>query len=561
MTGVVATGTADEAVLRPMLVGDVAGTFVVRNYQRGYRWGTEEVTHLLDDIAESDGNYYLQPVVVKKFGDAWELVDGQQRLTTLYRILSYIRTHLPRTKVNYSLSYDTRKQSAAYLENPTEDLSQSNIDFFFIFQASERIREWFEAKSDPDLAAVNFYKALAERVYVIWYEAPHSVDSRTLFTRLNVGRIPLTNAELVKAVLLSKTERREEVAAQWDSIERDLQVPEIWAFATGNSQQPASHISLLLDTLAVQLKGPAKHPFHTFEALREFMLAESPKDVWDRVVDLHSLVLGWYEDHKLFHKIGYLVLTGSELGDFIGPALEMTRDDFEALLDQRIRQRLNLTRSALTDLDYEHNSEKCKRVLELMNVETVRRRGDQSHRYSFADHASHDWSLEHIHAQSAEQLDEARQWTTWLVLHKEALLALPDVDADVREAVIERIDAGLANINADSFRKLELEIIPLFTAAGADTDGVHAISNLALLAGADNSALSNSCFEVKRRDVLQRDRDGSYIPPATRNVFLKYYTEAKALQIHFWGPQDRSCYLAALADVVGPFLQPEDGDE
>jgi Protein of unknown function DUF262 len=561
MTGEIATGAADEAVLKPMLVGDVAGAFVVRDYQRGYRWGKEEVTRLLDDIADSEGKYYLQPVVVKKLDDTWELVDGQQRLTTLYFILSYIRTHLPRTQVKYSLSYDTRKQSAEYLEHPTEDRSQSNIDFFFMFQASERIREWFEAKSDPDLAAVNFYKALAERVYVIWYEAPHSLDSRTLFTRLNVGRIPLTNAELVKAVLLSKIERREEVAAQWDSFERDLWVPEVWAFATRNSRQEATHISLLLDMLAVLMKGPAKHPFHTFEALRESMLAESPKAVWDRVVTLHSLVMGWYDDHDLFHKIGYLVSTGSLLGDFIRPALEMTRPDFNALLDQRIRQRLGLTRSALTDLDYEHDREKCKQILELMNVETVRSRGDQSHRYSFADHASQEWSLEHIHAQSAEQLDEVRQWTKWLELHKAALLDLPDVDADVRDALVERIDAALPTINSDKFHMLEHEIIPLFTPAAADTDGVHAISNLALLAGADNSVLNNSCFEVKRRDVLQFDRDGSYIPPATRNVFLKYYTEAKSQQIHFWGPQDRAGYLAALEDAIGPFLQPEDGDE
>jgi hypothetical protein len=554
------TGEGSETALRPMVVGEIAGSFVVPGYQRGYRWGVEEVTRLLDDIAESDGKYFLQPVVIKPVAVEWELIDGQQRLTTLYLILSYIRMHMPMTQVKYSLSYETRKDSAAYLADPTEADSHANIDFFFIFQASKCIREWFEARHDPTLAAVNFYKALAERVYVIWYEAPVDVDSRTLFTRLNVGRIPLTDAELVKAVLLSKVERRDEVAAEWDSIERDLRSPEVWAFATGSSRQQATHISLLLDTLAARHKSPSSHAFHTFEALRERILAESPTAVWDDVVDLHSLVLGWHDDHDLFHKIGYLVSTGSSLGDFVGPALEKGRRDFVALLDERIRRRVGLTRAALRDLDYENDRDRCVTVLELMNVETVRRRGDRAHRYSFAAHASRSWSLEHIHAQSAEQLDEVRQWTSWLELHRDALLELRDVDDALRDELIERIDAAIPTINAARFHQLADAIVPVFTAAGTDAD-MHAISNLALLERGDNSALNNGCFEVKRRAVLALDRGGSYIPPATRNVFLKYYTDSKEHQLHFWGPQDRDGYLTALVDIVGGYLGPEDGDE
>lgn len=543
-----------------MLVGEISGEFVVPSYQRGYRWGLEEVTRLLDDIAESDGNYYLQPVVVKQLRDAWELVDGQQRLTTLHLILTHIRTYMPRTQVKYSLSYDTRKQSAAYLEDPTEDESHSNIDFFFMFQAAQRIRQWFDKQDDPGLAAVNFYKALAERVYVIWYEAPNELDSRTLFTRLNVGRIPLTNAELVKAVLLSRTQRREEVAAQWDSIERDLRVPEIWAFATGRANRWPTHISLLLDILATELAGPANHEFHTFETLRTAMITDSPLAIWNRIVDLHSLIVGWYDDHDLFHKIGYLTSTGDALRSFVSLALNTARSGFETLLDDRIRQRLALTRGGVADLNYEQHKERCLRVLTLMNVETVRQRGDKSYRFSFSTHVSQDWSLEHIHAQSAERLNEVRQWTEWLELHRDALPALPNVDSAAVDALTARINTALPAINKDTFHKLEEEIIPFFTAAGGDADGVHAISNLAILSGADNSAVNNSCFEVKRQEILRRDREGRYIPPATRNAFLKYYTQSKALQMHFWGPQDREAYLSAMLATVEPYLRPEDSD-
>ncbi len=137
------------------------------------------------------------------------------------------------------------------------------------------------------------------------------------------------------------------------------------------------------------------------------------------------------------------------------------------------------------------------------------------------------------------------------------MLGLPNVAADVRDELLARIDAALLSINKETFRKLEQEIIPLFTSTDADVDGVHGISNLALLAGKDNSALNNSCFEVKRRDILQRDRMGNFIPPATRNAFLKYYTESKAQQVHFWGPHDRDAYLSAMTELVGPYLRTE----
>ena len=77
-----------EIKLDIKLVGDIEGNFYVPSYQRGYRWGKTEVKRLLDDICSTEGkrNYCLQPVVVRKNGDKYELIDGQQRLTTIYLI-------------------------------------------------------------------------------------------------------------------------------------------------------------------------------------------------------------------------------------------------------------------------------------------------------------------------------------------------------------------------------------------------------------------------------------------------------------------------------------------
>lgn len=68
-------------------VGKIKGLFYLPNYQRGYRWTSEEIKLLLDDIYESNGNpYCLQPIVVKKKDERFELIDGQQRLITIYLI-------------------------------------------------------------------------------------------------------------------------------------------------------------------------------------------------------------------------------------------------------------------------------------------------------------------------------------------------------------------------------------------------------------------------------------------------------------------------------------------
>ncbi|MEV1114952.1 DUF262 domain-containing protein [Actinosynnema sp. NPDC049800] len=545
--------------LRPELVGNITGEFFVPSYQRGYRWGSDEVTRLLDDIHESAGNkYFLQPVVVKRRDDEkWELIDGQQRLTTLFLILRYIRRHLPTASLKYSLEYETRAASAEYLQNPTSEDSQSNIDFFHIFGAFECIRKWFEEQDNPTLAAINFYKYLSESVYVIWYEAPPEVESTTLFTRLNIGRIPLTDAELVKALILTRSrqvKRDREIAAQWDSIERDLRIPEVWAFVTGKSAPEATHITLLLDTLAGRPQTYPRPLFHTFETLRP-QIEKSSEDLWNQVIDLHSLVMGWYDNRDLFHKIGYLIARGQHFDDLVALSNDCTKHEFDARLDARIRDDLSLSPSDVAELRY--GNWRAEAVLLLMNVETVRCMKLSSERFSFKEHATRKWSIEHIHAQNAEPLNRAAQWEEWLRLHRNALAGLPTIDDSQRADLTRRINGALDDISAETFQPLEQELSSVFSRAGEGED-IDAISNLALLSSEDNSALSNSAFEVKRRSILERDREGSYIPVCTRNVFLKYYTDAEGQQVHFWGERDRAGYLAAMQSYIAPYLLEED---
>ena len=130
-----------------------------------------------------------------------------ERLTTLFLIYKYMHSasggFLDGPK--FSLIYETREKSQLFLENLDMSLREDNIDFWFICNAYETISDWF-AKKDKKSTLTNINKYFDENVKVIWYEVDKAQDSIGLFTRLNIGKIPLTSAELVKAMFLCRGE-------------------------------------------------------------------------------------------------------------------------------------------------------------------------------------------------------------------------------------------------------------------------------------------------------------------------------------------------------------------
>ena len=571
----------DSAVLELRLVGNISGSFCVKRYQRGYRWGEIEVNQLLNDIWESKGKpYSLQPIVVKRDeadDTKWELIDGQQRLTTLFLVFAFMqRDRLQNADAPYSITYETRQDSNAYLQSFDANLADGHIDSFHLNGAYECIRAWFKKYGARSQYVANaFYGCLFESVHVIWYEAPKELLSTALFTRLNIGRIPLTDAELVKALLLTRshtepgtTDRVNEIAAQWDIIERDLQHPDIWAFVANDAAvESPTRISLLLDTLAGAPVGRERQRFHTFDALRENVEKQGDEkagsraeELWNNIVALHALVLGWYENRNHYHKIGFLVAAGKSFSSLVALASDKLKSKFEIELDSLIRDTLDLSPSDIPKLKYDNDYEKCRLLLILMNVEMVRRVKNSTERYPFKLHHGTTWSLEHIHAQQQEELAKKEQWTTWIDLHRKALADL-QIDHELRSDLLRRMDDAKVQLDRPIFRALARDVTAAFSCDdGATGQSVHSVSNLALLERGHNSALRNAVFEVKRLRILELDQNGEYIPIATRQVFLKYFTNADAHQIHFWSPHDRNAYLEVILSPdrgVGAYLKAE----
>jgi uncharacterized protein with ParB-like and HNH nuclease domain len=271
-----------EIKLETILIGDIKGDFYIPSYQRGYRWGETEVVRLLDDIYSTEGkrNYCLQPVVVRKKGDKYELIDGQQRLTTIYLIYRFMNEESLGffDEPKFSLSYETRENSEEFLKSIDWSRRDENIDFWFICAAYESIKKWFSER-DRKSTLTNVNKYFDETVKIIWYEVGESEDAIGLFTRLNIGKIPLTNAELVKAMFLSRDtdenmdrKKQEEISLQWDNIEKELHNDSLFYFLTNKTNiDYQTRIDLVLDLISEKPVGNREkyYIFFKFDEMRK----------------------------------------------------------------------------------------------------------------------------------------------------------------------------------------------------------------------------------------------------------------------------------------------------
>ena len=564
-----------EITLGTKLVGNITGDFYVPSYQRGYRWGKPEVERLLDDIYSTKGdiNYCLQPVVVKKNDDGYELIDGQQRLTTIYLIYRFMSEHSKSINgPRFTLSYETRKKSKDFLKSIDESRKEENIDFWFFCSAYESIKAWF-SKKDRKSTLTNMNKYFDEIVKIIWYEVEESEDAIGLFTRLNIGKIPLTNAELVKAMFLSKgrtdtnmeRKKQEEISFQWDHMEKELHNDSLWFFLTNKSTEYQTRADLVLDLIS-QKPTDNRDKYYTFFKFNEmYQDGKNLDDIWYEIQQTFLTLKEWHSNHEFYHKIGYLIASGSKtLRDIFELfSKSKTKPDFKKSLNDYIKNSIKIGKN-YTDLSYEktEDQKKIKKLLLLFNIESVRKSGEHSQWFPFDKYkngkdGSVIWSLEHIHAQQSEGLSTQKMWQEWLKLH------IPSIKSISHDSeLIKRMGDASSNdsLSRQDFDSLQQEVVGLLSEKG-HSEYLHSIANLALLSSGANAALSNSTFDVKRTEIIKMDKKGAFIPFCTRMVFLKYYTSSDKNQLHFWGEEDRKEYVAEMNRILKDYLEEEISSE
>ena len=206
---------------------DTEAHYVIPRYQRAYAWEDKEIVQLIDDINDSTGDYYIGSLVVAKVKgkvETYEVVDGQQRLTTLYLLLHYlVSCGRLEGEVGKTLSFDCRPNSNYTLTHiqgllldrnslaDNEDRLEQSI-----MNGLKVIDQKFTTGDAIDVAA--FIERL-NSVILYRIEVPEHTDLNRYFEIMNTRGEQLEQHDILKAQLMRYLNRREQefFARVWDA--------------------------------------------------------------------------------------------------------------------------------------------------------------------------------------------------------------------------------------------------------------------------------------------------------------------------------------------------------
>ena len=568
--------------------------FFIPGYQRGYRWSSQQVCQLLEDVLEfskrrdpqPDEFYCLQPLVIKArpSDGTLEVVDGQQRLTTLMLILRHFNERLTEKfrQPLFGLEYETRPGLDGFLEAPSETSANQNADYFHLHAAIETINSWF-AERESEVETVK--TALLKQTKVIWFQLAVDENPVDAFTRLNVGKIPLTNDELIRALFLRRGSLNEadashlqlRIAYEWDQLEKAMQSDAFWYFLSNSGDVRGNRIGFLFDLVAEKECGKAKaDEYATFYAFNDLLRQpdKTPEWLWGQVKAAFMALEEWYEDRWLFHAVGFLVSQDESIADIRALAADCTKTQFVHRLRARIFRRVigegfpahadhEAIREAVAGrvevLNYRQHRSEVRSLLLLFNVATLLQDRRSNLRFQFENYKTERWDIEHIRSVTDDRPDRHPDRVKWfdnvLGYWKSARSGDDQQDEDLIElaAAIENF-VSLSQGEADTavFDQLYEQVLEHFSEA-RESEAEHGIGNLTLLDESTNRSYKNAVFAVKRMRLLKLDQAGIFVPLCTRNVFLKCYSP-RVDHALFWTEEDLGGYESAIVDVLVGFF-------
>lgn len=589
--------------------------FFIPSYQRGYRWTEQQVKDLLDDIWEFSKKkkqeyefYCLQPLVVKRKNEdvlnsikaatsieevetllkgSWEVIDGQQRLTTLFIILSVLEE-----KSLYSIEYETRDDSKDFLKNIDESKKNENIDYYHIYQSKQTISSWFN--NDEEKKA-KFKNILLNSVKFIWYESVDE-DPIKVFTRLNIGKISLTNAELIKALFLNRSNfgekdlehlklRQQEIASEWDNIEYTLQNDEFWLFLLEKGYDRPTRIDFIFDLICERnslnlgeelYKSLGNDDYKTFRYFYEYFKSGSSniEDCWKEVKRYFQTFKEWFDDLELYHYVGYLIEYKYSISEFVSEwHSSKGKDSFVKYLKDKINKKIK----GCPALDFQYKEDgsdkgKCKPILLFQNIQTVINQNKNNlsnedyklgvfYKFPFHLYKLESWDVEHINSNTTNDEEDSDTQKEWL------LNVYLSADDDTQQKIRSYFES-----TEDEKGKLFEEVKQIIPQNEEWTpEEKNRIWNYTLLDSSTNRSYGNTIFSGKRRVIIGKDKGlsiaipkikdeklqlgeekkakSSFVPPCTKQVFMKYYS-ATMSDANYWTKVDAEGYLNDIKDCI-----------
>lgn len=588
-------------------IGELLGlNFFIPSYQRGYRWTERQVEDLLEDVwdfinkpnKKSNEWYCLQPVVVKKINgendafEQFEVLDGQQRLTTIFLILKQLERFIESNNKRFEIEFETRNtetsNSKEFLKNieiKNEVESITNIDYYHIYKAFQKIKEWFQKKANQGNSSISseFITPFLKSTKVIWYEVDTAKDAIEIFTRINMGKIRLTNSELIKALFLNSSNfsnsdkeeirlRQLEIASEWDRIEYTLQNNEFWYFLNELDTIPPTRIEYVFNIMysiakedcleskyrrensikndiqidqrindghltITELYGSDEYStFRFFSDKFRLHNNEEIESNWKEIKRIFQTLEEWFSDRELYHKIGFLIATGVKIQFLLNKI--KNKKEFKRFLNDEIKKKVTVD---LNNLEYKNGF--VKNVLLHHNIQTMLNFDKETSRFPFDRYKTDKWDIEHIHAIATEVSVKKESQAEWLHLNF--------VKTDSRhsnESLNKKIE--MIKTTKNPIEDKDFEEIVAYVLGEEDNN----IRNLCLLDRGTNRSYKNDSFKAKRQKIIENEKKGVFIPICTKNVFMKYYSK-KLEHLELWNESDRESYLENINSIISQNLK------
>lgn len=569
-------------------------TFIIPYLQRAYKWKEKQAKQMLEDFSEflkQEKTYYcMQPLAVVKIGDnKYELLDGQQRLTTLLILWRILFESDEKTSYPYKFEYerDSSESGTYSFITESDEIKKGeygNIDEYYMSKVYGAIRLYFDNpnnKKTDEQKADNYketfkklLKGEGKHILFLWYEV-NEEEKHTTFAHLNSGKIELTCSELIKAILLSDGNKesldnnrlpdKSLVAAQYAEMEEAFNDDRLWyMLQTDEPLYNGSRMDLLFNmVLNINRKAYEADPKAAFYKVyaRRADLSRFWKDCrayFVRIMDL-------YKNPYTYHYIGYLTYTegNNKIDDWVKVYKESGLKGCIEQLKSKVRESI----SGLGDLKKITYSDTSKATLRkifiLHNIQTILihyetiKKANLGLRFSYEQFPfellySQRWDIEHIASQTENPLTKIQDCKDWIA----------SVRADYSEIFVQRpdlnneIDLFEKDSKIEMFKQIYNEIVS--SAEKNSPQNKDGLGNLVLLDSHTNRSYHNSLYKRKRKIILaasnidnqNNEYQVTYIPRCTLNVFLKTYNTGLDVKLGEWTQDDYDKYLGDLKEKL-----------
>ena len=636
--------------------------FFIPSYQRGYRWTEKQVGDLLRDLLcfandyanegqdkKQDQFYCLQPIIARPITDehrlrsifgneyneqiaehgVWEIIDGQQRLTTIYLLYKYLLDQKgwdekklkeeEDGKELYHISYATREGSAAFLESLTEkkinegleEESKQNVDFFHMANAFKYIGEWimtdgkainkrYQLGGSLDNIRTSFFKLLngmtdtkGGSVQVLWYEIAEEKEKSDIkeFQKINTGKIRLTDAELIKGLFLlrrnftdgDKYIKQSELALEWEFIENTLHANNFWYFLQKKGSDMPNRIDLLFNLIYKKqmLKDVAEEEwedklkeideklqdtrqseifrfyYNRFEGKLGEELQHEVAEAWREVMELFRTLDDWFCSPTTYNYIGLLSQCGEDLCRLVLFFDQMSetacREEFVDYLKSRISYHLrgvkvDTEKRRILNEYKEHDN--IYKILLTLNIHLLNEQNrllaseSDVYKFPFDVLSAQNWDIEHVdsfHTNALKRDADKEEWIRTAMDDRSEELSDEEKALVTQKLEEKGLDEAI-NILKKNAQEVE-----------ADAEIKNSIGNLTLLDAETNRSYGNSLFCTKRRIIIERIKQGVFVPVATQYIFAKFF-DKKGTNRSLWTQEDMEAYHQYVYDIITNYL-------